>query len=254
MKRARFLIPRLYDSVELKKWERAITKLKGMNEGDLVWTRKKKGHYYLGRLTDAELKPTYGKEYVRSDIGSARACDWHEVPDDDAVPAAVSRSTRGTIHLVEGGMGKSLVQSQYHFNRLAGRAIFPVGSFRESLFDVLGPYDLEDLVGLYLQVKENLLVIPSSCKHSTPRVEFWMKDRRSGEEVGVQVKSGSQTVDLADYNDESCRLFFFQQAGEPPCGEDTTERRIFITPKQLLEFSHENPRLLPTRIRSALEK
>lgn len=251
---AQTIIPNEYLSRkdEFGKWRRQFEMLGGMKNGDLVWTKRSRGHFYLNRILDSEVALLYGRDFSQNDFGSARRCDWNEVFDDLAVPAEVKRNTRGTIHRIKDPEGKAVALSELLYNEIKGVEVFRPRELRAELFDYLAPGDVEDLVGLFLQAKKNLLIVPSSSKQSTSPVEFLMIDRETGEQVGVQVKTGKQSIKLEDYRDAPERMYFFQQKSKPPVSTD--KKRIFIEDKELLDFARDNPTQLPAGIRRLVKR
>ena len=243
---------KIYDTGKkgLEKWQRAFDILNGMKEGDLVWTRRSRGHFFLTRITGSEAIPLYDNEYQIYDFGSGRSCEWIEVIDELEVPAEVKRNTRGTLHHVRDPKGKARALSEMLYNEKITE-VYHLRELKGDLFDFLSPVDVEDLVGLYLQSKKNLLIVPSTSKQSTPLVEFWMISRESGVEAGVQVKTGNQKVNLGEYRDPM-KYYFFQETGKPKGIRGSNH--VFITKEELDEFARHNPDLLPAGIRRLVER
>ena len=249
----RAIFQRVYDSGEtgLQKFLKQFGNLSKMKRGDLVWTKRSREHYYLNRVTDTKVMPLYGKEFEINDFGSARSSEWHEVPDELDVPADVTRNIRGTIHPVKDPNRKALAVSEILYNEIKGEKVYHPPKLKRDLFHFLAPEDVEDLVGLYLQVIEKLVVIPSTSKKSTSPVEFLMISRETGEEAGVQVKTGDQAISLNNYKDP-ITYYFFQENGKPK--GVPASNHIFITKKQLLDFANDNLGLLPKGIRRLVER
>jgi hypothetical protein len=243
------IIPRKYRNgkAELEKWRRQFRTLSGMKKGDLVWTKRSRGHFYLNRVLDTEVTPLYGEDYSRNDFGSARKCEWNEVTDDLEVPAEIKRNTRGTIRTVKDPKNKALALSEQLYNELRGDQVLPLRELKGELFDFLAPEDVEDLMGLYLQATKNLLIVPSTSKQATSPVEFLMIDRETGEEVGVQVKTGNQVIHLADYKDAPKKNYFFQE--RPKSEVVKNGNAVFVEKRELLDFAESNPAMLPDSIR-----
>ena len=248
-KSAERIIPRAYPKRkgEFEKWRRQFETLAKVEKGDLVWTKRSRGHFFLNRILDSKVTPLNGEDYLRFDFGSGRKCDWNEVNDYTEVPAEIKRNTRGTIRSVKDTKGKALGISERLYNELKREAAFHPRPFRGNWFDFLAPEDVEDIVGLFLQAKKNLLVVPSSSKQSTSPVEFVMITRDNGEEVGVQVKTGEQEINLDDYKDAPKKCYFFQQ--KPRSEWTGDENTIFIKEKELTDFATRNPNLLPKSLR-----
>ena len=240
------------DESRLEKWEKAFGYLNEIEKDDLVWTKRSKGHYYIDRIMDFEARPLRGEVYTESDFGCGRKCEWNAVVDDLEVPAEVKRDTRGTIHPIKDPTGKALALSEQLYNELNGKEVYHPPELRGELFDFLAPEDVEDIVGIFLQVKKNLLIVPSTSKQSASPVEFLMINRKTGVEVGTQVKTGNQAIKPDAYANGPERIYFFQERGRP---RDTLGKRgTLIQKDELARFVMNNPRLLPGSIRRLVRK
>ena len=66
----------------------------------------------------------------------------------------------------------------------------------EVLASLLAPFDLEDLVFVYMQVERGYLVLPGSRRTDTAVYEYVLPHPSTREQAMVQVKTGSSAVDL----------------------------------------------------------
>jgi hypothetical protein len=185
-----------------KSWKEATTTfLNRMNPGDLVWTRDKASRYYLGRIKDensgGDWKYCNEQRNKDADVLNIRGCKWYEIGEQDAVPGAVLNLKRGTIKQVSDET--AIFYSMLRFNEFSkdkGQKIKLEKIEYLDIFSLLSDRDLEDVIGLYLQTENNLLVYPSTCKIDTKLTEFIMVSREQGQKAFLQVKSGSASIDL----------------------------------------------------------
>jgi hypothetical protein len=91
--------------------------------------------------------------------------------------------------------------SMLRYNELAGEDRYEVKPRRADLFSLLSADACEDLVALYLQVREGYCIVPSICRRSTPAYEFVMRHEATGERAFAQVKAGSESLPPAEYTD-----------------------------------------------------
>jgi hypothetical protein len=118
------------------------------------------------------------------------------------------------------------------------------------LTEILDPYDVEDLVYLYLQVEAGYLVLPKNRHASTPVYEWTMINRDTAEKAIVQVKTGGATVDLAEMSaalaGRSGTAYAYAACGFPAASSDP--RISLISNEDLLTFVGRHRRLLPDRL------
>ena len=196
-------------------WWPAVNALHNrMNIRDLCWTRNSDGIYYLGRITgDWRYENTH--ENREADVVNVRDCEWYEVGLVDSVPGKVVNSIRGRA--VQQVPGDSVnLYSRYLYNQLCAEPLYAlVGEHGDvDLFALVSAEDCEDIMGIYLQ-EEGYRLIPSSCKSSTVRYEFVLKNRETGRRAVVQVKQGQIDLSREEYGDafEDDDVFLFTTHG-----------------------------------------
>lgn len=122
----------------------------------------------------------------------------------------------------------------------------------EVLCSLLDPFDVEDLVFVYLQVVRGLLVLPGSRRTDTAAYEYVLVDREGKEQTIVQVKTGDSAVDLEQLRSaagETHRAIAYSTSGAYAGSAPEVEK---LTNKQLLEFMATHPKILPPRARAWL--
>ncbi|MCF2494288.1 8-oxoguanine DNA glycosylase OGG fold protein [Dyadobacter chenhuakuii] len=130
----------------------------------------------------------------------------------DSVPGKVVSSfiASRTLQMVHGVSE----YSQQTYNELSGTNHYsPDLTGYTEIFSFLSWDDCEDLVGLYLQVTEGYLVIPSSCKTDTLAYEFVLTKTGTGEKAVVQVKTGDTGLNKDDYKDVNVKVYLFSVNG-----------------------------------------
>lgn len=175
-----------------RKWSACVKPLLyTMQPSDLVWTRNRKGTYYLGRIAGPwEYKSA--PEFTDADIINVRPCEWACAGAPDAVPGPVITSfiPRRTVQPVNDP--SALLYSRYLFARLRSQPFAPhPGGAKADILELLAPDDLEDVAALYLQVERGCVRFPSTCKSDTMAVECVLAAVADGRRVGLQVKRGT---------------------------------------------------------------
>lgn len=125
----------------------------------------------------------------------------------------------------------------------------------EVLTSHLDPYDVEDLVYVWLQVARGYVALPRSRQRDTPAYEWTMIHRQTRRKGIVQIKTGSDVVDLqalADARvDDHTDTFAFATCGNYAGSPDLVTE--IITAPALLAFVAAEASLLPLRVRTMFE-
>lgn len=225
--------------------------------GEFVWTRDTSGRYLLAKITG-------GYHYDISD--AAKAVDVHQVRDvqwaprplnDLEVPGGVIRRFVGQgqsfsrIHDEPAQLLTPYLWEKLHDRPLPDLAITPA----EVLASHLDPYDVEDLVYVWLQVARGYVALPRARQRDTPAYEWTMIHRDSRRRGIVQIKTGAEPVDLqalADARaDDATDTYAFATCGQ--CIGDHALVTEVIAPDDLLAFVAAEPDLLPLRVRTLFE-
>jgi hypothetical protein len=235
-----------------RKWSAAAKALLyGMNAGDLVWTRNRKGSYYLGKIA-SEWEYRADEEYLRADIINVRRCQWAFVGEMDNVPGSVITSfiPRRTVQTVK--EPSALLYSRFLFARLRGQTDETSATPEKAdILELLSPEDLEDVAALYLQIEKHCVMFPSTCKSDTMAVECVFASVTDGGRVGLQVKRGSEPINRDTFTQFDGTMYLFQARGRyegqarPNC--------ICLSPDTMRAFLMERRKLMPGRIRRWLE-
>ena len=219
------------------------------SDGDLVWTRDRRGAYWLGRITGGWFFDD-SEEAAKWDFGNVRPCEWLQRSFRDyEVPGSVVRNFAGTGETLRRIKQPAAMRvPEMLWTRSSDPAAphaIPVG---EVLSDLLDPIDVEDIVLIWMQA-QGWLLLPSSRMHDTPMYEAAFRNR-SGELAVVSVKSGETApvpiVDLANAAGDAQPFAFstHDRFTEPPADHGVRQ----IDQQDLVDFMTASPELLPPRI------
>lgn len=178
-----------------------------MKKGDYVWTRCN-GIYKLGIVIDDiclyNLNPS--EEFIpdRYQIGFYRKIKFLKKDfSESEVPGKIIASFRVTKTLQNIKETKEL-ELYCKLNSENKKAFFPIENWK----NLLSAEDIEEIVGLYLQIEKNLYIYTSTCKTDTSLIEFQLTDK-NGQLYGLQVKTGDTTLNADDYSDFSKKMKIF---------------------------------------------
>jgi hypothetical protein len=219
-----------------------------MEDDDLCWSRDAAGIYYLGRVT-SPWRYENDEAHRAADVVNVRDCSWVTTGAADKVPGTVLRNfIRGqTVRRIPDPT--TVEASKLLYNQAAGRALYAIESVNVDLFQLLSPWDLENLVGLYLQAKFDYLVVPTTSQLGTPHYEFVMV-HQDGRRAAIQVKSGNVTLDRADYvavSQEFDEFFLFTTTGSYV--GPASPKLICLSPQEVRIFARDSYRFMPGSLR-----
>jgi hypothetical protein len=225
--------------------------------GDFVWTRDTAGRYLVCKISGG----------YRYDISEAsKRVDVHQVRDVAWAPRALNDlEVPGGVIRRFVGVGSSFSRinddgarrlTPYLWEKLHGRALPELAiTPAEVLASHLDPYDVEDLVYVWLQVARGFVALPRARQRDTPAYEWTMIHRETGRRGIVQIKTGSEPVDLqalADArSDDQTGTYTFAACGKY-IGNPELVTEV-IGRDALLSFVAEQPALLPVRVRTWFE-
>lgn len=234
-----------------KSWTTALNAIKNrIKIDDLIWTRDWHGNYYLGRVIGDWYYDT-SKECSEADIVNVRKCEWHKIGTIESVPGAVINGLRSsrTVQIINDKT--SCIFSQIVYNKKVGKEFYKVDNSNKDIFSLLSDKDCEDVLAIFLQVKYNYYIIPSSCKKDTMAYEFVLQHRETGNIAVAQVKSGNVPLNSDNYNNIEHDVFLFATSG---VYHGSTKKNIkTIDPKQIRNFLNEQTHLLPNNLKVWVE-
>ncbi|MGK2939683.1 MAG: hypothetical protein ACSLFR_18080 [Solirubrobacteraceae bacterium] len=225
--------------------------------GDYVWTGDTSGRYLVCKITgDYRYDISDASKLV--DVHQVRDVAWAPRPLNDLeVPGAVIRSFVGTgysfsrVHDRAARLLTPYLWEKLHDRPLPELAITPA----EVLSSHLDPYDVEDLIYVWLQVARGYIALPRARQRDTPAYEWTMIHGDSRRRGIVQIKTGSEPVDLqalADARaDDATDTYAFATCGQY-LGDASLVTEV-ISDDELLAFVAAQPDLLPLRVRTLFE-
>jgi hypothetical protein len=207
--------------------------------GTLVWFRDREGVYHLGELHGLWHYDS-GPDAARLDIANQRPCRWQKVGPALDVPGAVVRAFTGPGPAVRRVANESV--GLYSRALMDGRVPAEDIPLEVLIRDLLDDTDVEDLVALYLQHVEGVVVVPPDRQRGHPGydLEFVAPGARRGL---VQVKSGEMAFDFDSLPADQGERWAYVASGRVS-GEGT-----LITTAQLAEFMTAARDWLPGKLR-----
>ncbi len=219
-----------------------------MEKGDFVWTQANNARdFKLGKILDEECITVEDKPI----IGITRRCEWHDINFDYVPGEIINAYQRRTRTLIQKHrLDKYIDYFEY---------LYDDNNYTQKLkldYKKLLHYDdLEDLLGLYLQVEENYFIIPSTCKTSTKFIEYELIKKEECETIKkacVQCKTGETKVNLETIgiNDfKNYHIYLSTMKNDEYKGENITT----IKTDELWDWAKKNKTLLPGRIQKYIE-
>ena len=206
-----------YERLATKKYSRsALSRVRNLHEkvrpDDLIWTRDEGGKYYLAKVRSA-WKYLDTEESRKADITNVVECQFQPVPRADDVPGKVVAHFRAPMSIQRVTEPTSTSYSQWLWNYLTESQDYSVGhGDSDNLFALLGSETTEDVIFVYLQMND-WLILPNSRKADTMRYEFTAKKRDDDVTAVVQVKTGNTPLNIGDYANADDHVFLFQSNG-----------------------------------------
>ena len=226
--------------------------------GDFVWTRHTDSKYLLCQIMGPHSY-VFDEASAAVDVHQIRPVEWAPRPLSELqVPGGVVRSFIGqssSFNRIHDPATKEL--TPYLWEKLHDRpAKRPDLTPLRVLTEVLDPYDVEDLIYMWLQVERGYAALPRTQIKSTPAYEWTMIHRNKGNQAIVQVKTGGDRVELKELSaaraDDETETYAYASTGVAPEDDVSLVSKV-IRPEELLEFAANRPELLPERVRTLFE-
>ena len=225
-----------------------------MEKGDYIWTRGTK-NYALAKVTGGckyiskkQMSDSDYKEYENYDIGFYIPVKYisDELTLND-VPGKVLASFRApnTVAPINDNVGEPLLK--YSDAVFQGTEVKFTSPKWETF---LSADDIEEIVGLYLQVVKKLYIYTSTCKTETKTYEFMLVDK-NGVDYALQVKTGGNSINGDDYKNEELIVYLFATSDKVVINNPSKLKHITYSEIDSFIKSHKN--LLPSRVQKWLE-
>jgi hypothetical protein len=226
---------------------------------DLIWTRDKKGQYYLAQVlgprgrSQEDLAWEYldSSEGREADIVNVVRCRILAVPHVDDVTGKIVACFRPSRTIQSISDETTVLYSQLLWNQLTETEDYKLPHIeRWDIFSLLDAETTEDLIFIYLQCK-GWIVLPNSRKADTMAYEFIAIHKKTRERAIVQVKSGHTHLATDGWGDYKEKVFLFQSHGHYT--GDPTANVTQIAPKAIERFMTSQIESLPNAIRRWVE-
>ncbi|MDP1815433.1 MAG: hypothetical protein Q8K92_13375 [Leadbetterella sp.] len=211
-------------------------------EGDYIWTRNKNQDYFLGKIA-SDWEFNNSQEFKDNDVVNHRkVAEWKKIGKLSEIPGKVVSAFRATSALQQIDSDAIRLISDYIWNGIRSETI----NQKLDFFDLIGDEALEDLVGIYLQMEEDYMIVPSTCKSDTALYEFSLIHRKTGKNAYLQVKSGHSFADLNKMLENEAKVYYFQKHKEE---RSEYEKLIHISEAEIWEFIKNHQAILPENIK-----
>jgi hypothetical protein len=234
--------------------ERALTQYKNIQvvryfknrikEGDLLWTRGIDGSYYLARALSAW--EYYDNDSARdADIVNICHVKMLQISNPDDVPGKVISCFRASRTIQEICDDSIATYSQGLWNRMDTEFIYTIQPQKLSWRSLLTDEQLEDLLFIYLQLND-WIVVPNSRKKDTMSYEFYLIHKTTKERAIVQAKTGYSQINLDNLVNCASKVYVYQTHGiySGKCGDNVT----IISDKEIEGFVKEYEGIIPANI------
>lgn len=250
-----------------KGFSTAMNILENMKKDDLIWTRRNNTFYIcrvisnekyhcpknkekmLEYLKNKNVNITY-EEAELNDIWHFVECEFYEVGTEEAVLGTIVNNMKvgGTTQGFKKNKESVLEFSKRVYNEKSKKDYYKLDIPKDKwsyFWSGMLAEELEELVGLYLQIKKNYGIYSSTCKNDTKQYEFVLFEKDTGKKAYLQVKE--HNISLDDYNDitKNNLLYIFSNNDTE---YESKANIIRITKIELQKFIEENKNILPYKI------
>ena len=183
------------------KWQHLYKRFSEINKDSYIWVKKDARTYYLGKITDTV--PSIPKDNWIQKIGLVRKCIWVKNIEFDEIPGCIINQFSGRnktlwqIRKISDSIKKYCTWLYETKINDINQNIVSL-NLKGCIKELIHYDDLEDLVGIYLQVHgykdtgEKYIIHPSTNKLSTKTIEYELRSY-NGKKAGVQCKTGDST-------------------------------------------------------------
>lgn len=248
-------------------FKNSMKSLKEMKEDDLIWTRKN-NIYYICRVTGRAKDFMTGDrpEEIENDIYDI----WHYVPcefvkvgtEDNVLGAIVRSFNMGVVCHIRGRGTEDIIKefSKKTYNKYTGRNYYTIRKPKNKwnyFWASMGALEIEEIVGLYMQIKLGYGIYTSTNKKDTKEYEYILF-KRDNPKVKAKIQVKTSNINMNEYNLGDIPFYFFTTGnywkdGKILQDEELKKFEIYnkvniLTKEELLEFVKENEKNLPYRL------
>ena len=251
-----------------KSFKNSMKSLKEMKKDDLIWTRKN-NIYYICRVTGKAKDFMIGdrSKEVEDDVYDI----WHYVPcefvkvgtEDNVLGTIVRSFNMGVVCHIRGKGKENIVKefSKKIYNRYTGKNYYEINKPANKwnhIWESMGAMEIEEIVGLYMQIKLGYGIYTSTNKNDTKEYEYILFKRDNPrEKAKIQVKTSNINID--SYNLGDMPFYFFTTGNYWKDGKIINGKELMnfakknkveiISKEEILDFAKENERFLPYRLK-----
>ncbi len=243
-----------------------------MKKDDLIWTRRK-NVYYICRVKNnkkyhfpntkekfEEYTKKIGKKFLtyqeakENDIWHFVECDFYEVGTEEKVLGCIVNNIKAGRVTQRINKGEQVLKyfsmTKYNSFNNYYKELPCIDDKWNFLWSGLLDYELEELVGLYLQVELGYGIYTSTNKKDTKQYEFVLFKRDSGEKAYLQVKE--HDININEYKDliKYGKVYIFSN-NETQYEE--IDNIVRITRNQIIDFIKSHKKILPDRVKYLLD-
>lgn len=247
-----------------------------VQENDYVWTYDGVEHYCIAKVIDNHAHiPIYkGNDFFSKEFGVYRnvenwyPCENYEVPGK-VINSLIKGQTLQAVDSCLFEYSKYLYQKKHTKNP---NLIFKQEENSEDTLKNLLHYDdLEDLLGLWLQIGNEYVVFPSTNKQGTKDYEYVLKKKDGSRKAVIQCKTGYSGIDASKFNkyvnDDGYNVYLATTFGiisnkpenmieindQNSKINDYSAQMYSVSIKYLLDWATKHEKILPDRIKYYLE-
>ena len=197
----------------------AMNCLNSINLNDIIWTRCADSYYMAKVKSLAKSKINPNPEYPGPiDVYNYVDCEFVKVKNEEVIGPIYNSFNQGTIRRIKANnnvlsLDFAKEYSKYLWNKYSDDKYSDVNIDKykkniDILLDVIDSSDLEELVGLYLQLEMNYGIYTSTNKRDTKSIEFVLFNRDNPNiKAKLQVKNNE--IDLSNYSFDSNYIYYF---------------------------------------------
>jgi hypothetical protein len=231
-------------------WRTNLTRLiKGVQVGDLIWTRDPLARYYLARVT-GPWEYRDAQENVHADVVNVRPVDMRQVGLEEKVPGAVVSAFAPRMALQPVNDRASARFSMGLFNEIGEGPRYELEPLHDAIWSYLHSFDVENVVYVYLQAK-GYIVFPTRRRPNTMKYEFECAHRDNGHRAVASVKSGDESLAPGEFAQYPCKVFLFAVSQNYPGVKPPNVTTL--TCEELVSFMKSSRHILPEAVRTWMD-
>ncbi len=175
-----------------------------VQEGDYVWTYDGIEHYWIGKVIDKypHIPVYHDNDIFFKEFGVYREVEnWYSCEDDEVPGKVINSFIKGsTLQPIKTLLEYSEYLYQKKHKNQPNLPFHPNEDVFETIKNLLHYNDLEDLLGLWLQIDRNYVVFPSTNKQSTKDYEYILKKEDGSKKAIIQCKTGYDCINLETFD------------------------------------------------------